>query len=554
MKKRSGATVAIAAGCAAVLGMAGCGANAANATKTADGQPLGKVQVLKDARLGQMDKLGWVKDLEKACDCKIQWQETSANSWGQAKGAQLAAGDVADVTIGGYGTGDIAQYSSLFMDLKDHLKDMPNLSKAFKEEPYGQVVSTQADGKIQGTPNIAPTRESNSSNHLFINKAWLDKLGLPVPTTWDEYEAALKAFKTGDPNGNGKQDEIPLDMNKADTGGFGMFSMNVFVTSLGIPLSSSASGTVGMYVKDGVVKNYMQDERWKTTVQFLHRLWEDGVMSKDIFTHDWSQYTGTAKGDQKTAIVGSSVMWTPHDLFGQELGDQYITIPTLKASKDQTEKTVWTFNGDDLKYQANKAVVKANPANLDATLKLVDAFYTPDMSIQMTYGEFGECVKKNGENDYTVLKPADKTKNAGDWMFSHALADGAPVYLSRQMKVTNESDDKETGVGPVDAVYNNDYANMNMNTDILYSNMPITSKQQETLTANATGLVQVSMSNFAKWVTEGGIENEWDAYQQQLKDNKIDEDIKIQQDIYDSYKARMEKLGVDLNTLVGPQH
>ncbi|MFD0705561.1 ABC transporter substrate-binding protein [Alloscardovia venturai] len=552
MKKRSSATVALAASCAAVLAMAGCGANSGNATKTADGKPIVTVQVIKDARLGKMSSLGWVKDLEAACGCSIKWQETAASSWDQAKGAQLASGDVADVTIGGYGTGDIAQYSSLFMDLNSHLKDMPNLSKAFKDEPYGQVVSTQADGKIQGTPNIAPTRESNSSNHLFINKVWLDKLGLKVPTTWDEYEAVLKAFKTGDPNGNGKADEIPLDMNKPDTDGFGSFQMNIFLTSLGIPLSSHAAGTVGMYVKDGKVHNYLTDNRYKQTIQFLHKLWKDGVISKDAFTHDWSQYTSTAKGDQKTAVVGSSVMWTPDDLFGTALGNQYITIPTLKASADQSEKTVWSFNGDDLKYQANKAVIKAKPANLDATLKLVDAFYSPDMSIQMTYGAFGTCVKKNGDKDYTVLKPTDSTKNAGDWQFSHALADGAPVYLSRDMKVKIESE--ETGVGEVDAVYNDDYANMNMNTDVLYSNMPVTSKQQETLTANATGLTQITMSNFAKWVTEGGVENEWDAYQKTLKDNKLDEDIKIQQDIYDSYKARMDKLGVDLNTLVGAQH
>lgn len=31
---------------------------------------------------------------------------------------------------------------------------------------------------------------------MMINKTWLDKLGLQVPTTWDELENVLKAFKT----------------------------------------------------------------------------------------------------------------------------------------------------------------------------------------------------------------------------------------------------------------------------------------------------------------------------------------------------------------------
>ncbi len=35
-----------------------------------------------------------------------------------------------------------------------------------------------------------------SGTHMFINKTWLDKLGLEMPTTWDELENVLEAFKT----------------------------------------------------------------------------------------------------------------------------------------------------------------------------------------------------------------------------------------------------------------------------------------------------------------------------------------------------------------------
>lgn len=46
----------------------------------------------------------------------------------------------------------------------------------------------------------------------MINKVWLDKLGLEVPTTLAELKEVLIAFRDGDPNGNGIQDEIPMDM------------------------------------------------------------------------------------------------------------------------------------------------------------------------------------------------------------------------------------------------------------------------------------------------------------------------------------------------------
>ena len=56
-------------------------------------------------------------------------------------------------------------------------------------------------------------------NRMFINKAWIDKLGLSMPTTTDELKAVLKAFHDQDPNGNGVQDEIGVYGYQA--GGYG---------------------------------------------------------------------------------------------------------------------------------------------------------------------------------------------------------------------------------------------------------------------------------------------------------------------------------------------
>ena len=48
------------------------------------------------------------------------------------------------------------------------------------------------------------------SQKLWIYQPWLDALGLEMPTTTDEFEQVLLAFKEQDPNGNGQADEIPL--------------------------------------------------------------------------------------------------------------------------------------------------------------------------------------------------------------------------------------------------------------------------------------------------------------------------------------------------------
>src|SRR5690606_264858 len=41
---------------------------------------------------------------------------------------------------------------------------------------------------------------------IKMRKDWLDKFGLPIPTTLDEFAHALKTIVNGDPDGNGIKD------------------------------------------------------------------------------------------------------------------------------------------------------------------------------------------------------------------------------------------------------------------------------------------------------------------------------------------------------------
>lgn len=45
--------------------------------------------------------------------------------------------------------------------------------------------------------------EMSTGTMVYIKKAWLDRCGLEVPTTYDEYVNMLKVFTEGDPDGNG---------------------------------------------------------------------------------------------------------------------------------------------------------------------------------------------------------------------------------------------------------------------------------------------------------------------------------------------------------------
>jgi len=67
-----------------------------------------------------------------------------------------------------------------------------------------------AKGAMYYWPSACPSNTDTTYAMPFINVAWLDKLGLEMPTNWDELLTVLEAFRTQDPNGNGIADEIPM--------------------------------------------------------------------------------------------------------------------------------------------------------------------------------------------------------------------------------------------------------------------------------------------------------------------------------------------------------
>ena len=72
--------------------------------------------------------------------------------------------------------------------------------------PIYEAQMTSPDGNIYGLPHA----EFDINNYVLmwniIRQDWLDKLGLEMPATIDEYHDVLVAFRDQDPNGNGKKD------------------------------------------------------------------------------------------------------------------------------------------------------------------------------------------------------------------------------------------------------------------------------------------------------------------------------------------------------------
>lgn len=64
------------------------------------------------------------------------------------------------------------------------------------------------------TPTPRPTANPNAK--VWINRTFMDNMGLVDPATLDELESVIEAMKTGDPDGNGVDDTILAAAGNAD--------------------------------------------------------------------------------------------------------------------------------------------------------------------------------------------------------------------------------------------------------------------------------------------------------------------------------------------------
>lgn len=109
-----------------------------------------------------------------------------------------------------------------------------------------------------------------------VRKDWLDKLKLPVPTTTDEFYNVLKAFRDGDPDGNGKKDTIPLGLS---------LSANSYIQSIfGSFGLAYYPGSVYCQYVDGKTVPAITSPNYLEAMKYFNKLYSDGLIEPEFAT------------------------------------------------------------------------------------------------------------------------------------------------------------------------------------------------------------------------------------------------------------------------------
>ena len=127
----------------------------------------------------------------------------------------LDGGDMPDAIMGykGFSNALITKYGveeGILYNFNDLLDSMPSFSALLEAKPNVRAALTASDGGIYGLPRLADG-DYSFPLRFFINAEWLEKAGLEMPTTLDEFYQALCAFRDNDMDGDGDAtNEIPF--------------------------------------------------------------------------------------------------------------------------------------------------------------------------------------------------------------------------------------------------------------------------------------------------------------------------------------------------------
>lgn len=316
--------------------------------------------------------------MQEMTNVKIKWELVTGTNGTELFTLMMNSGQVPDMILSSVWNQEASKYGAkgTLLQLDKYIDSCaPNLKKIFEQYPDVRKQITGPDGHIYYFPNLG--LDTASSVQLFpqIRADWLKKLNLKEPETIDDWYTVLKAFKTQDPNGNGKDDEIPLVTTGLKR------AMDLFIGAFGVQTQ--------FYVDNGKVKYGPLEPGYKEAVAFFHKLYSEKLLDPNYLTDKTNQtlvekittdragaYSGNTGGNMTTFI----------DMMAQQNHPTFdlIGVPPPKGPKgDRLLTTVgWPVRAYGL-------AVSAQTKNPELVVKWLDFQYSEEGMLLNNFGVEG---------------------------------------------------------------------------------------------------------------------------------------------------------------------
>lgn len=464
----------------------------------------------------------WAQYVEEKTGIHIEFQHPTQGSENEEFAVMVASGEYPDIiehTWTSYsGGGGAAINDGVIIALDDYMDQAPNLSALLEENPEISKMIKSSSGNYYCFPFLRGLETPNKtefSSGLTYRADALKELGFDtVPETIDEWEEVLRAAKAA-------------GFSKPFT------TRNEWVKDVWSPAFDNWGS---FYVDDGVVKNGLIEDSRKEFIARMAAWYDEGLLD-----NDWMQ--ADKKSTQTDFVAGNCVLgYAP---FGQGLGTYTHAMmeadPNFKEEYIQAAAPVTSTKGKNAKFSKMNnifdqsgvsAAISSQCKNVEAAVWLLDWMYSEEGMICYNFGIEGVSYEMvDGKPVYT-----DVIMNNPDGMsvaqalaaYTRTSTSGVGVQMEDYIEQYYAQDNQKTAL------------ELSMKTDMgehMFPPCSVSEENQDRYTEIMSQVKTLSDEMEASFICGTTSMDEWDSYQQKLKDAGIEEAIAMMQQAYDNYMA-----------------
>ena len=411
-------------------------------------------------------------------------------------------------------------------------------AKEFFTEGTGKFVSerlSMEDGNVYWLADIQTSNykgevTTGAALAFNIRKDWLDACELEIPTTLDEFTAALQTFQDKDCNGNGIADEV-ITMNIS---GFGTDIAQWFGLGPGMVFIDPAT--------DKLISPWYQ-ENIKEYISYMNSLYEAGLMV------DITNQTNTrlAANQMSGEANWAAQTWEEPSIQVQEGAQPPYLAPIVIQAVEDTEPLVRLQSGENL--MSRIYAVTSECEDTEAIARLLDYMCSPEYVELTEHGVEEINFTRTEDGDYQQLSGDDIDNSIMSLMYGALWSSNVLPRMDLNKDMSTElvagiQLGKDAGIEEgyqAKADFADWVFTENMENTVNYSplTMLAVATQEETKRTSEilTDLKTYSEELLTKLILGQKSMDDWDSYMDDLKRLGLDELIEIYQGRYDRTKG-----------------
>lgn len=465
------------------------------------------------------ERLVW-SEYAKMSNIKVNFQTVPFENLTEKRNLALANGDYPDALYSArVPAADLMKYGSqgVFVRLNDLIDQYaPNLKKLMEKYPDLRKALTMPDGNIYSFPSFYSPEflPMLIGTPLWVKKDWLDKLGMEVPQTTEEFYQYLKAVKTTDLNGNGQLDEIPYS-------GTGINPlMEQLMGAWGVGTRGLGHKHVDIDPKTNELRFFRTTENFKELLQYMNKLYTEGLIDKDVFTQ-----TGNAlyaKGGKD--LLAATINPNPKTQFN---GEGYIGLGALKGPHGDQ---LYTHIKVPMVWPGAFVITDKNK-NPEATVRWIDHFYGDEGATFYFMGKEGVSYNKTADGKLEYVdeirnNPSGLTMDQALTKYVSWMGGSYPGYVQEKYFKGSETLPESIEAGKK--------AEPHAIKELWY-NFNFTDEETEFMSSIGSDIHTYIKEMEAKFITGATPFSEWDKYVQTVQGMGVDQYLKVYKAAYDRY-------------------